>query len=641
MKRCVRTTVSGVAEAVREEKQEVRPAVPEAQATSRRPATIPVQAKLAVGAVNDPLEVEADRVAEQVARILRTGPDSESKIQAKASTTDAPVQAGIRRTGRPTIRRVPAVTLLPTDVRKPDTADPTLVDEKSTGLSAVKIKPGDDLDVDFATTLQGNTTQADFVKVRSVDGNDLEARGFDRYVKKTAVADKKARSTPPGKSNGAEKALGTVGGTVGIVAEINDAQDSFKTRGYVPPEMETGMGIASGAGDTIAMFTGLAGAIVAFRDTESSGSDKAGAVLSGISSIGGGAKGISAMTDKGGAGKDATAGAQGIAGFADAFAGIKDTFFVIKHIVELANKAESLNDKEKFKASMEIISEAMSAAKSGVSSAKAFMDLWGGGAAAPLMNAVPGLGIALSAVDIIVRAVDLVDALIVRNDMENRKRALKTSDVLGGKQGTSLKKDAEAFIKSIDAKRAAGKKVTKEEEAKYAQYEEYLLAKGLQYISAKRANRALLKISVAMGKIAGDVAVLGGASAPVGVGIKAGAMALDVGASLFRRFKQWGRDKAAEKEKASGVAPTGFWGLFNTDKSTEKKLEGYNRMVDKVFDMIIKVTVITDVDEQQAAAEQVKAFVGAMGLSLKQMDAKKGDPNDLRLAMITAMKKRE
>ena len=201
------------------------------------------------------------------------------------------------------------------------------------------ISPGDDLDVDFAITKQGKTSQVDFVKVKSVDGNDLDAHGFDRYVK-NAVADKNARATPPGKTNGTEQALGKAGGTVGVVAEINDAQDTFKSRGNtVAANMESGMGIAAGAGDTIAMFTGLAGAIVAFRSQGASGSDKAGAVLNGISSIGGGVKGVSSMADKGVAGKDATSAAQGIAGFADAFSGIKDTFFVIKHIVELANEA--------------------------------------------------------------------------------------------------------------------------------------------------------------------------------------------------------------------------------------------------------------------------------------------------------------
>ena len=254
---------------------------------------------------------------------------------------------------------------------------------------------------------------------------------------------------------------------------------------------------------------------------------------------------------------------------------------------------------------------------------------------------MPGLGIALSAVDIIIRAVDLVDALITRSDMQNRKRALKT-DALGGAKGATLKPVAEAYIKTIDAKKQAGTAVSKAEMEKYAQYEEYLLSKGLQYISQKRANRAMLKIGIAMGKMAGDVAVLGGASAPVGVGIKAGAMALDVGASVFRKFKQWGRDKAAAKEDAAGgVKQTGFWGLFNTDKSSTKKLEGYNKMVDKIFEMIVKVTTITVPDEQLAAADQVKAFVGAMGLSLKQMDAKKGDPEALRMSMVVAMKKRE
>jgi hypothetical protein len=560
----------------------------------------------------------------------------------RATSTGAGSPGRIRPTAQRTIQRTPAIALLTTDIAKPDAADPSVVDDTDTGKSKVSINPSDALDVDFDVSMDGKTTSAPYVQVTSVGRKNLGRGG--RYVKKSAVAPKDGRATPTGKSSSAQtgKAIGKGTSTVGILPEINDAQDAFKARGNViASDMEKGMGVAAGAGDSIAMFTGLAASIVAFRDRDASKGDKAGAVLGGISSIGGGAKGASAMADKGGAGTAATSASQGIAGFADAFSGIKDTFFAIKHIIELAQKADSLNNKEKFKASMQIITEAMSAAKSGVSSAKAFMELWGGGAAAPLVGSVPGLGIALSAVDIIIRAVDLVDALIRRSDMQNRKRAIKTGDLLGGAKGTSLKKDAEAFMTAIDAKKMAGTEVTEDEELKYAQYEEYLLAKGLQYISTKRANRAILKISVAVGKMAGDVAVLGGASAPVGVGIKAGAMALDVGASVFRRFKQWGRDKAAEKEAASGAKATGFFGLFNTDKSSAKKLEGYNKMVDKTFDMIIKVTTITVAVEQKKAADQVEAFVGAMGLSIKQMDAKKGDPTELRTAMIVAMKKRE
>ncbi|MET0910050.1 MAG: DUF4157 domain-containing protein, partial [Ilumatobacteraceae bacterium] len=329
------------------------------------------------------------------------------------STSIGPRPAGrIRRSAQRTVQRTAATALVPTDMAKPDDADPTKVDDTAAGKSSVQIKPSDDLDVDFAVVRNGKTDNLPFVQVNTVDGNDLAARGVERFVKKTAVTAKDGRATPGAKSSSSQtgKALGKVGGTVGVVPEINDAQDGFKARGNaIASNMEQGMGVAAGAADTISMFTGLAAAIVAFRDPEASGSDKAGAVLSGVSSIGGGAKGVSGMADKGGAGKDATSGAQGIAGFADAFSGIKDTFFAIKHIIELADKADSMNDKEKFKASMGVISELMSAAKSGVSSAKAFMDLWGGGAGAPLMAAVPGFGIALSAVDIIIRAVDLID----------------------------------------------------------------------------------------------------------------------------------------------------------------------------------------------------------------------------------------
>ena len=298
----------------------------------------------------------------------------------RTASADAGGPGRIRRTAQ-RIQRVPATALLPTDMSKPDDADPTLVDDSDTGKSSVSIKPSDDLDVDFGVVRTGKTNQLPYVQVNTVADNDLAARGVERFVKKSSVAAKGGRATPDAKSSSAQtgKALGKGTSTVGILPEINDAQDAFKARGNaIGSDMEKGMGVSAGAGDTIAMFTGLAAAIVAFRDPKADASDKAGAVMSGVSAIGGGAKGVSTMADKGGAGSAATSASQGIAGFADAFSGIKDTFFAIKHIIELAEKAEGMNDKEKFKASMAIISEAMSAAKSGVSSAKAFMDLWGG-----------------------------------------------------------------------------------------------------------------------------------------------------------------------------------------------------------------------------------------------------------------------
>lgn len=510
------------------------------------------------------------------------------------------------------------------------------IDETGTGMSSHKATPGDVVEVEDSDTRSDSNVKhpGTYVRVTKVGQKNLGR--WERFIDTHALAYDGGSSGGDSESTGdkvgsvAEK----IGDTAGILPDINDAQDAFKANGGgVSSDMESGLGVAAGIGDTVTMFTGIAEAIIAFRDADANASDKVGAAMKGIAAGGTGAKGISGIVDKAGGGDGATAAAQGIAGFADAFVGIKDTFFAIKHIVELVRNAPKMNDREKFDKSMEIVTEAMTVAKSGVSSAKAFMDLWGGGAGAPLVNAVPGFGIALAAVDIIIRTVALVDGMITRGRMQKSKRSSKKK--LGGKTGKSSKTEAQALVDAYEAKIEAGDTPTPDEEEEYDDARNYLMAKGLQYVSQKRANRAILKISVAMGKMAGDIAVLGGASAPVGVGIKAGAMATDVGFSLFRRFKQWGRDKAA-------AGSTGkFFGVFNKDKSTDAKLAGYNRMVDQIFDMIIKASKISDPVDSRAAEKQVGSFVGAMGISMKQMDQNKSDPAKLREMMIKAMKKRE
>ena len=233
----------------------------------------------------------------------------------------SPPVGRIRRSAQRTIQRDAAAVLDVTDLFKPDATDPTKVDDGPTGLSAVKIKPGDALDVDFAATATGAAGGAEHVQVNKAGKNDLAGKGLTRYVKTSAIEQKGARATPSAKSKSAQtgKAIGKGTSAVGILPEVNDALDGFKKRGNaVSADMQKDIGLAAGAGDTVAMITGLAAAIVAFRDPTAEKSDKAGAVLSGISSVGGGAKGISTLVDKGGAGGAAESTSQGIAGFADA-----------------------------------------------------------------------------------------------------------------------------------------------------------------------------------------------------------------------------------------------------------------------------------------------------------------------------------
>ena len=376
-----------------------------------------------------------------------------------------------------------------------------------------------------------------------------------------------------------------------------------------------------------------------------------------------GADGKSTTEDNGAKGVgESTKAAAALGGIADGFGAIKEGFYVVKGIVDLVTDANEMSDEEKFKASMEVIRHSLEGAKSAVSSAKSFLDMAGGSVTGTMIDAIPGLGIAISCADLIVRAYDLIQANVRAYDMRDRKREVKL--LLGGAQGKSSKAEAERIIASTDPADAAKKEMA----------HEYLASKGLEYINRKRSNRALLKITVAMTKIAGDAATIGGASAPVGIGLKIGALALDVGASVFRRFKQWARDTVAADEdaaeakhqaaSAATVASGGaalparekgfFARIFNTDKSTTKKNAEYNATVDRVFAMISKVDTTTDINDPATPpavkdaiskqANKVGAYLEAMDYPLHSMDRdirKDATGAKVRENMIKALKKRE
>ena len=356
-------------------------------------------------------------------------------------------------------------------------------------------------------------------KFRTIQKVDGPWRLGKRHAAASTAA-KAAGNTARDDENGLLDAADVGLNAAGISGTVSDEYGVRGNAGLTTSD-ERNLGAAAGGTDFLAMFTGIATAVKEFRDTESSGADKVGAVASGIHAGMTGAKGASAIVDKAakihldnatGIGESALA-AGNIAGITDAFGTIKETFFAVKEIIELVREAQSMSSEEKFRASMSIIRHSLDAAKSGVSAVKSFLDTWGNGIAAPLMQATPGLGIAFSCAELVMEGVSLVTAEIRKADMRQKKQALKTN--IGGVAGTSSKAAAEGILadpNAPDAQKAAAK--------------EYLLAKSVQYINQKRSIRTIVPIVSAMLQIAGDAATLGGASAPVGVGLKAGAVGL-------------------------------------------------------------------------------------------------------------------
>jgi len=360
---------------------------------------------------------------------------------------------------------------------------------------------------------------------------------------------------------------------------------------------------------------------------------------------------------------DAGKASAGLAGFADIFSGLKATFSLVKNAIDIYQKNKEPNGfasrtkHEKFKEAMGIITNILEMASSGVSAAKNFLDAFSTGAGPALGAAVPGFGIALGAAELIVRGVAGIKAAIqhhiMRTDKQSTKttfdpgdepavRALFPSGSVKGEQGKkwplyqkykelTRKQDSGAVLEQKEADFVAWGDTSEELQG-------YILSKGIQYVNAKRGRRAVLKIGVAMTKIAGDVATLGGASAPVGVGLKAGAALLDVGCTGFRLFKQWARNKAASSDSDSFSRK-----VFNTNKTSEKKLAGYNRDVDRIFDMVVKLSTTTPTISPEWAGqkERLDRVLHAIGLHPRRLENLKDDPNKLRKELIAKLQERE
>jgi hypothetical protein len=542
-------------------------------------------------------------------------------------------------------------------VPKMTAAYPLKGDTVLTAATTTVIRPGTEIVVDYGRSLRKRAANDDptappgYVPIRTgIGGTGEDLAG--RYIRLSAIDGTAAADGPKA---GIDKAvtvgskLGDLFGTVSDVSgEADDAADNITTGKANEAWQDNlagrsdGLAYASGAGDIAGMFVTLASSIRTFQDTEADNWEKGEAGIDAVQALGSGAGGIAGIVDTAtdSAGKSAEASG-GLGMFTGIFDGIKATFTVVKKAIHLAKDASKheMTNQEKFHDVMEIVTGLLEAAKSGLETAKTFLDTFASGPSAALTNSIPGFGIAIGAADLIVRSVDLIYAKIHSNAMRKEKRSLK--ELLGGEKGKSSKALATTRMQEIDAKRGTGDDVSADEEMEYDRASEYLLAKGVQYVNDKRINRAVLKMSVAMTKASGDVATLGGASAPVGIGLKAGAMALDVGASAFRTFKQWARDKkAAREEKQGSQVTTGFFSLFNSDKSSAAKWKKYNRMVDKIYDMILAA------DSLPAATpdtrfKKIDKYVRAMGMRPSKMYSLRGDPAKLRLEMITAMKERE
>ncbi|MDR6552035.1 hypothetical protein [Paenibacillus qinlingensis] len=334
---------------------------------------------------------------------------------------------------------------------------------------------------------------------------------------------------------------------------------------------------------------------------------------------------------------------------AEAISAVKNTIMAVKGIYDMYSKASEnggLDKGEKARGTLEIISNAIQAAQSGIKVAKGIMEIMETSTAS-LTAVIPGVSIAVSGVKIAIKTVDVIKAGLNRSAMTTMKRDFK-----GKAEYADILKEKRWYTRNagVDKAKLAAKKVqlnadiASGDPAKVAaanqqldEIAQYELAKEMKNINVKRTDRGAIQIGLELTKIAADIATLTGVGAQVGTPLKIVASGIGAAMPIARTLKQAGRDRASK---------AGAWGItkavFNADKSTEKKLEKRAHDTDLIFDMFAKLPTYDETDAAIVTRyNQVNSFVEAAGISLYTLEKFKGDPTELKKAIVEAMGKRE
>ncbi|WP_204787500.1 hypothetical protein [Paenibacillus oryzisoli] len=334
---------------------------------------------------------------------------------------------------------------------------------------------------------------------------------------------------------------------------------------------------------------------------------------------------------------------------AEAISAVKNTIMAVKGIYDMYSKASEnggLDKGEKARGVIEIISNAIQAAQSGIKVAKGIMEIMETSTAS-LTAVIPGVSIAVSGVKIAIKTVDVIKAGLNRSAMTTMKRDFK------GKAGNAdILKEKRWYTRNagVDKAKLAAKKVqlnadiASGDPAKVAaanqqldEIAQYELAKEMKNINVKRTDRGAIQIGLELTKIAADIATLTGVGAQVGTPLKIVASGIGAAMPIARSLKQAGRDRASK---------AGAWGItkavFNADKSTEKKLEKRAHDTDLIFDMFAKLPLYDEADAAVVTRyKQVESFVEAAGISIQALYQFESDPAKLKGAIVEAMGKRE
>ncbi|MFC4307172.1 hypothetical protein [Cohnella boryungensis] len=424
------------------------------------------------------------------------------------------------------------------------------------------------------------------------------------------------------------------------------------------------LGVASGLLEVGSGFVGLINMKKAIEESNSK-AKTAGALYEGLESTQKSFSGVAKVVDnaakldghdKGTGASEAVAGYSGSVG--DALSSIKSAFFMVKSVYGLFKESfsdEGIAKDDAIKGGLEALHNGLEAAQSAVKTVKSILEILESGVG-KLTEAIPGIGIAISGVKITIKVFDMMQWHASKQKMTTIKRDFKTkyanSDmvkknsytlfgrVIHESQGTDKAKiddRRKALMDVMDASNSSSTEAEKQEaQSELDHIQNYELAKEMKSINQKRLTRAGIEAGLEMANLAGDIATLSGAGSAVGISLKAAASGTKAGMGLFRRIKQYGRDKAAKSGEDS------VWSsLFDADKSSDKKHAKRAKDADLILDMVAKLPERDDTDEAINQYRRVLNFIEATGCSTKALFKLNGDIDKQRELLMESMKQRD
>ncbi len=383
-------------------------------------------------------------------------------------------------------------------------------------------------------------------------------------------------------------------------------------------------------------------------------------------------------------------------GFSAGFSTIKEAFQAVKKSIDTV-KAEDLSTPEKMKSSGEIILHALEATKSAVLSVKSFYELATGSASGKLMATIPGAGIAISALKLIMQGyytiqsynnyillnrqenfllvntevdTDYDDISEKREKMEEASEFYRKNDAkISNKQ--ALIAEDKATIKQINEKEKK-ETLTKEDKERRAKREkrikrlekeieqlkknkhsktddgltkenlaEFTMIQELKGGNIKRMKRQGIHIAVEMARIAGEVAILTGVGGIGGGIVKGVSGGVELSLPLVRGIKQKSRNYSGREEaKRSLENPLKYYSSVDTSKTDHAKKDFRLEQVRNLVKMAIALAG-KDPKKSKKDFQKLKLYLSATGVNIETLFKKNGKPDHQINMLFEALSKRE